>query len=200
MIAASLAGCGGPQISATATQLAAAGPPQPLAAPATAPAALAPGLAVRYFDGYYRHIDELPASHAAMELGRPGPPILSLNHQFGFLPVFDSGRGHGVGMLLTGYLLLENTGTYLFSALSNDGVRIFLGDVQVADDPAVHRDKFSDPVSVSVAEPGWYPLKIQYFQRKGSAALKLYWRPPTATDFVIVPAAAYGHLEAGSIQ
>ena len=50
------------------------------------------------------------------------------------------------------------------------------------------------PVQATVAEPGWYPLDILYFERKGTSTLQLFWLPPGASgDRVLVPAEAFGH-------
>ena len=46
----------------------------------------------------------------------------------------------------------------------------------------------------SIEEAGWYPMLIKYFQKKGTAALSLYWKPPGAAEFSVIPAEAYAHL------
>ena len=35
---------------------------------------------------------------------------------------------------------------------------------------------------------------VEYFQRKGTAAIMLYWQPPGSSDLSIIPAKAYGHI------
>lgn len=154
---------------------------------------LKPGLSVSYFrDIFVRHIDKLIA-HAADEPGQPGPPIGQLNHQFERNPLFDSGSNRGVGMRMEGYLHFDIPGTYALQALSNDGIRILVGRKQILEDPGVHGDQLSPAGEVTVMKPGWYPLTIWYFQRKGTAALKLFWLPPGRDTQQIVPAEALAH-------
>ncbi|MGB3211057.1 MAG: PA14 domain-containing protein [Desulforhopalus sp.] len=155
---------------------------------------LKPGLSVLYLDGSYRFVKLIPKGAEAREKGRPGEPILQLNHQFGEGSVFGSGLNRKIGMQMEGYLHLDTPGTYAFQALSNDGVEIYINGKLIVSDPNVHSDRLSDIGEVSVDTGGWQPFLVRYFQRKGSAALKFYWRPPGSDEFEIVPAQAYGHL------
>lgn len=156
---------------------------------------LQPGLSVLYFDKFFeRHIDKLPVGKEALKRGKAGKPIPYLNHRFGEGNVFDSKNNRGIGMQMTGLLRFDRTGGYGFKVKSNDGFRMFVSDQLVLDDPTVHAERFSMPVTVQVDAAGWYPVMIQYFQRKGTATVELFWQPPGAADFMIVPAEAYAHL------
>ena len=160
------------------------------------PESLAPGLSVLYFDGKYRSVSQIPDGDTAiLEKGRPGKPILMVNHQFGQNEVFDSGRNQGVGVQMKGYIRLEKTGHYEFQALSNDGVEISIDGKRILSDPDVHSDRMSDIGVFTVQKPGWHPLLAKYFQRKGTAALKFFWKTPGMDDFEVIPAQAYGHVE-----
>jgi hypothetical protein len=53
----------------------------------------------------------------------------------------------------------------------------------------------SDIAAVEVKEPGWYPLHILYFQRKGTYALQLFWQKPGGEDKEIVPPEAFARLK-----
>jgi hypothetical protein len=154
---------------------------------------LLPGLAVRYYDGRFRHIDQMPSGSRATQWGRSGNPIAIINHRFGEGNVFDSGTHQKVGVMMSGYIHFESNGSYRFRARSNDGVRIWIGDMVVIDDPDVHPDRLSDSRPLEKRLAGWYPFQLKYFQNKGSATLELYWQPPGAQDFTIVPEAAYRH-------
>lgn len=167
-----------------------------LAAP-SANEKLAPGLNVLYFKGMFRHIEQIPDGDTAiLEKGRPGPPILIINHQFGQDEVFDSGMNRGIGVQMKGYLLFEHKGPYEFQALSNDGVEVFVDGKSIVIDGRVHSDRLSEIGVVSVKKAGWKPIMVKYFQRKGTAALKLYWKTPGSGAFEVIPAKAYGHLPA----
>ncbi len=154
----------------------------------------APGLSVVYIDGFFRHIDQVPTGATAVRRGRRGAPVLRLDHRAGREgQVFASGRSRGVAMLLQGMLHLSRAGAYRWQALANDGIRMTIDQRLIFEDPAVHGDRLT-PVGVFHAPaPGWYPVSIVYFQRKGTSALRLYWQPPGADGFTPVPAAVYGH-------
>jgi len=49
--------------------------------------------------------------------------------------------------------------------------------------------------SSSGLQPGWYSVSITYFQRKGTAALKLYRQLPAASEFTLVPADVYWYSQ-----
>jgi len=155
---------------------------------------LSPGLAVIYLDKFYRKIEQMPEVSRAKAMGKQGRPILQLNHKAGKEGlVFDSGKNRGVGMILTGYLHLSTTGEYRFQALSNDGIECTLDGKRIFEDPDVHKDMLSPVGIAEVSTAGWYPFLIRYFQRKGTSALKLYWQPPGATEFSIIPQEIFTH-------
>jgi hypothetical protein len=155
---------------------------------------LQPGLSVIYFHGFYRNISQMPRGKRAIEKGIPGKPIPVLDHKFGEDIVFDSGRAKGVGMHLDGFILFDKAGDYVFQANTNDGFRLLISGIKIIDDPMYHSDRMSGEVKVKVSEPGWYPLRILYFQRKGTATIQLFWKKPGDKTMVIVPAEAYAHI------
>jgi len=156
-----------------------------------------PGLIPRYFAKFFeRNIGKLPDDANTKLKSWVGEPILQLDHQFGKGEVFGSWTSRGIGIRMRGVLYFPAQGSYSFQALSNDGVRMYLGDRVVVNDPMQHADQLSEESIVYIKEPGWYPLKIEYFQRKGTAALKLYWKTPEQNTMEIVPASAYGHIPA----
>ncbi len=156
---------------------------------------LVPGLRVLYFYGMYRNIRQVPdGDRAILEKGIPGAPILIIDNQFGESEVFESGRNKGVGVQLKGYLHLEKKGFYQFQALSNDGVEVIIDGSSVLIDADVHSDRLSKIETLSVPEPGWHQLMVKYFQRKGTATIKLFWKIPGNDAFEVIPASAYGHL------
>ena len=152
-----------------------------------------PGLTVRYFDKKTRSLKTIP-SESSVQKGRAGKPILYLNHQFGRNEVFDSGVNRLIMMRMKGMLHLPQAGKYVFRALSNDGVDVYIGGQRIISDPRWHSDRCSHRADVEIAEAGWYEFKVEYFQRKGTAALKFYWQPPGTDTLSIVPAEAYGHM------
>lgn len=154
-----------------------------------------PGLAVVYLPGKFRHTREMPSGENQHRLGRPGPPIAAFDHSFGRGEVFASGRAHAIGLEASGYIHLDRRGTYRFKALSNDGIRVWIADRLVVDDGEWHSsgDRFSTPGTLENPQVGWAAMRLRYFQRKGTATLKLLWQPPESDAFSVIPAMAYAH-------
>ena len=158
-----------------------------------------PGLAVVYttIAKKVRHVDSMRPDKQMLKHGEKGKPLLVLDHAFGSGNVFDSGRAWFVGVLINGMIKLDQPGVYGFQAMANDGVQISVGGHLVSEDGEWHSggDRLSPPGEVQVEQAGWYPIKIKYFQRKGTATLRMYWKRPGQNEFSIIPAEAYGHKE-----
>ena len=168
------------------------------APPLLAEGQLTPGLASFYYTEFFeRDVRKLPKSKTSPYPSFPGKPITELNHQFGRDIVFDSKTNQGVGIRMSGYLHFPESGSYEMQALSNDGLIITLADQMIISDPKQHSDRLSNIAIVRITESGSYPILVEYFQRKGTAALKLYWKKPGETAFTPVPARAYGHSREG---
>jgi hypothetical protein len=151
---------------------------------------LQPGLAVSYVADYFRDVAEM----MGME-GTPGPDLVNIdNLPQRNRPVLTSEKSMGVGAFIRGLIKLDQPGTWTFLVNSNDGVQMAIGGQHVFADPGVHSDTMSPPILVEVTEPGWHQLDIDYFQRKGTAALQLFWMRPDGSAEEIVPAEAFAHL------
>jgi hypothetical protein len=156
---------------------------------------LSRGLSVVYYTEFFeRHLDQIPRNGSSSFIKKTGPPVFELNHQFGKEEVFKTGTNRGVAMRMQGYLVVKDTGAFEFQALSNDGVIVRLAGKTVISDPEQHSDRLSNIGHVSIDNAGHYPLVVEYFQRKGTAALKLFWKTPGSDKFVPIPAHAYVHL------
>ena len=171
------------------------GEPQPLM-PQPAAEDLNPGLSVRYYGAFFRWIDELIEWKAENE-GTKGAPIPKLNYHVGGGPVLTSDLADGVGAEITGLIHLERTGTYTFLVRSNDGFRLEIGGVQILEDPNVHRDRYSEIAKLTIQRPGWYPISVLYFERKGTSTVEFYWKRPGEEAGVLyfVPSEAFAHLK-----
>jgi hypothetical protein len=155
------------------------------------------GLSVWYFPDFnFEHVGEMPKSDPPYGWGFAGKkPILIIDRIFEPQEkVFDSGQHRGVALQMDGMLKFPTPGEYGIMALSNDGLRVYIGGKRVINDPDWHGDRFSRKNKLKFTESGWYPFKLKYFQRRGTAALKLFWKKPGDEDFSIIPAEAYGHL------
>lgn len=154
--------------------------------------ALADGLAVTYYFEIFNSIDKLIEGMRNLK-PHPGEPLPTLNYKVGEGPVLTSKARNFVGAHITGLIRFEKTGTYEFEVTSNDGVRLSLGGEMIFEDPEVHADWTSEPIPVSIAEPGWYALDVLYFEKKSTSTLIVRWKPPGASEFEVVPAAALKH-------
>jgi PA14 domain len=156
-----------------------------------------PGLTVRYYSPKLRYIDEF-VRFVRIRPGTPGENIPALNY---------ADKGHGanvlgtnqaemVGAVIDGLIKFEEPGTYQFAMVANDLVRLQIGEALVIEkDWDGMPTQMGDSVNVAIAQPGWYRLHVMYFQRKGTAALELYWkRPGQMGNLQLVPAEAFAHI------
>lgn len=167
-------------------------PPKPVS-PQPAATQLRPGLLPLYFTGELEHVNNMPRTPAEMARGRAGQPVLQLDLQSSSGAMWDSQRNELHYIHMTGLIQLE-AGIYRFAALSNDGLRITIDQTRVVDDPFIHSTQMSPVTELKVPESGWYPITVQYFQKRGTAALRFQWQPPGAGGLMTVPAAALAHL------
>ena len=159
----------------------------------TADAELKPGLAVCYMYEFVRHIDQFAEweKHRKCE---PGAPLAILDSRVGIKKVLTSTSDNGVMAKITGFVHLDKPGSYGFTFESNDGVRLEIDGKLIVEDPDVHADRYSDIGVMEVVNPGWYPLAIQYFERKNTSTLRLFWGPPGVEGTMpLVPAEALAH-------
>ena len=171
--------------------------------PQPAPDAVGPGLEVEYL---YEKFYDLNGIYDAGADPVPGEPIAMLNTVTETDPatgkdkvvnVLTSDQTTLVGAVIRGVIHFAESGDYILRITSNDGVRVWIGGVMIWDDPEVHFDRMSPPLQLAVGEPGWYEIKIDYFQKKGSWALQMLWTPPGGGEPVPVPPEAFGHVTGG---
>lgn len=165
--------------------------PQP-AAPQPAPTALQDGLATLYYGATFDHVDDL-MDWTEYRDGIPGSPVAGLEHRAGTDDVMTSGASDLVGAKITGYLQLPEAGSYRLQVTANDGVRIFLGDALVHDDPKVGPDRTTESAPFQITTPGWYPLTVWYFEKRGSSTLAVLWQTPQSGGFQSIPAENLKH-------
>jgi hypothetical protein len=162
--------------------------------PAPDPAAVKPGLAVTYYFNFFRRIRELE-DWMKFDKGRVGEPIPQLDYDVGPGNVLTTTADNGVGAQIEGMINFPTTGAYEIQMQSNDGVRLTIGGQQILEDPDVHSDRMSDLITLNIEQAGWYPLKLLYFERKGTSTLQLFWTTPDDKDNVaFVPAESLGHI------
>jgi hypothetical protein len=155
------------------------------------PTQVTPGLAVEYTYVKVNWIEQLKGRKF-----EPGPPLANLNYRWGGGNVLTSKVREEVGANITGFIRFEKPGVYGFEVTSNDGIWVELAGKMLHQDDGVHPDSTSDLLKVKIDQPGWYPLKITYFQKKGTASLVLAWVVPgEKSKPAPVPPAAFAHVK-----
>jgi hypothetical protein len=150
-----------------------------------------------FLDFEFNHVAEMPKGEPPFSWSFAGRPILIIDRDFAPQEnVFDSGVHRHMALQMDGMIKFPELGEYWIEAYANDGVRVYIDNQRVVNDPYWHGggDKFSPKNKITISTPGWYRFKLQFFQREGTAALRLLWKKPGDADFSVIPAEAYGHL------
>jgi hypothetical protein len=179
-------------VVAAAAAALAADAPQPLS-PQPAATTLQDGLTAKIYFSRFEHIDDLQRFIDAAPRPNETRTLPNLDYAWGAGNVLGTTSSDLVGARIDGLILLDERGTYRLMVTSNDGVRLTVGGVALFEDPDIHSDRDSPPIPIEVTTPGWYPIDILYFEKKGTATLKLAWSPPDRAAFVPVPPAAFKH-------
>jgi outer membrane protein OmpA-like peptidoglycan-associated protein len=81
----------------------------------------------------------------------------------------------------TGTLLAPVSGTYIFSANVDDGIRVWVGNRKIIDAWSLHdSDRFRGSVTLEAGK--YYELKIDYFNDMLGGVIELLWHRPDETD------------------
>jgi hypothetical protein len=86
----------------------------------------------------------------------------------------------------TGKLRAPRTGDYVFSTLSNDGVRLTINETSVINNWTQH-SATEDKGTISLQAGKLYDFKLEYYQAGGNAVMKLAWQPPRSARIGIPP-------------
>lgn len=183
-VVAVLVGCASVEVTEPSAKITKASPQ---------PNNLVSGLAVRYYGGQYTNIRGL-VEMMDYQKGVQGTPIPKLNYKVGNGTVLTTTTTDLIGADITGYINMSKKGRYTFLVQSNDGVRLNIGGKQIFEDPDIHGDRFSPELHVNITDPGWYSIRVLYFERANSSTLELYWQEPEG-DVVFVPTEAFGHIK-----
>jgi PA14 domain len=163
------------------------------ATPQPAAAALQPGLSVRYWPYDMNNVNEVERL-ARSGGGTKGAPLPGLDYKSSGGPVLSSTNTQEIGAEITGFIRFPQSGRYLVAANSNDGVRVFVGGAQIAENPGIHDMQPTPPGEITVEGGVWYPLRVLYFQRHGTWGLQLLWAQAGGT-LAVVPASALARTE-----
>ena len=79
----------------------------------------------------------------------------------------------------SGLLLVPETGTYMFSTLNSDGVRLYINGVLVIDDYTTQATNWTDGTKVNLTAGQMVDIQMEYYENTGSAVAKLKWTGPS---------------------
>ena len=110
---------------------------------------------------------------------------------------FDWGTGAPAGVVgadtfsarWSGQLLVPETGSYTFSTLNSDGVRLFINGVPLIDDYVDQSTGWQDCAPISLTAGQKVELQMEYYENTGSAVAKLKWTGPSLAGLNGLPIA-----------
>ncbi|HVR87435.1 MAG TPA: protein kinase, partial [Planctomycetota bacterium] len=98
---------------------------------------------------------------------------LTVDFRWGEKSPWLGGPTESYSVRWSGYLQIPKTGKYIFTASADDGVRIFIDDVQLL---ASWNSKSDTPRTMDMAlEEGYHRIVIEYFQLAYTASMVLSW-------------------------
>jgi predicted alpha/beta superfamily hydrolase len=89
------------------------------------------------------------------------------------------------GCVFEGYLKIDTEGYYLFALCSSDGSKLFINGHEIINNDGLHGSDYYTSYVVPL-QPGFYPVRIGYFQSAGNRHLDLLCLPPHANETVHV--------------
>ncbi|MBN1351044.1 family 20 glycosylhydrolase [candidate division KSB1 bacterium] len=77
------------------------------------------------------------------------------------------------GLIFEGYIYIDETDIYRFTAASNDGSRLYIGSKLLIDNDGLHGQW--DVTAQIVLGAGFHPIRVEYFQGGANKHLKIYY-------------------------
>jgi hypothetical protein len=90
----------------------------------------------------------------------------------------------------TGTLTVPTTGTYYFQTTSDDGVRLWVNNVQAINFWTDHAAMISTSAGMNLVAGQKLPIRLEYYQHSGYAVMQLRWFTPGNATYVAIPASA----------
>jgi hypothetical protein len=120
-----------------------------------------------------------------------GNPALTRNEVVNF-DWGTAGPGTGIAkdnfsVRWTGEFKTSTAGAYRFRTITDDGVRLWVNGVQVINNWTDHSATTNTSNAITLAANTRYTIKMEYYEKGGSAVAKLQWRLPNTTPYVSIP-------------
>lgn len=136
---------------------------------------------------YYTNTEKLSGTPAVYTLGLAGVTGGAVDKNWG------TGAPHSLvtsdhwSLRLTGLITFPAAGSYTLRTTSDDGVRVWLDDVNVIDRWVSQAATDATSAAFSVAAGETRRIRIEYFDQTSVASLQLKWATPGKSTYVIVP-------------
>jgi hypothetical protein len=111
------------------------------------------------------------------------------NVQNGQPAAWPGGPSEHFSMRWTGWLRVQEPGKYFFKAISDDGVRLFIDDVQIFEDWEPHAPR--PAAAMADLTKGQHKIRLDYYNGGLGGAITLSWQPPSASAPVVIPSDAF---------
>lgn len=138
--------------------------PEPTPEPTPTPTAGTNGLRYKYYEGRWGQLPNF-SSLSVIKSGTLSNFSLSparTDRYFGFV--------------YTGYIKVDQSGSYTFYTTSDDGSKLYINDKQIVDNDRVHApQERSGSVSLSV---GYHKIEVRYFENAYGEELKVSYQGP----------------------
>lgn len=86
-------------------------------------------------------------------------------------------RQTNFGVVIDGQLEIKEEGYYIFALSSDDGSRVYLNNELIMDDDGLH-DSNDNKSYIVPLKKGFYPIRVEYFQKDGGASLRMMYLTP----------------------
>jgi len=90
------------------------------------------------------------------------------------------------GCIFEGYVEITENGYYLFATVTKNGSRLYLGNKQIIDQDGIHSSETAGSFVIPL-EKGFYPVRLEYFQKDANPDLQFVYMKPGATNPVPIP-------------
>ncbi|WP_424832568.1 PA14 domain-containing protein [Ruegeria sp.] len=122
-----------------------------------------------------RKIQTVAKAKQMMSKAQPGQPLRGLDYRDTDEgdPVLTFNEAFNVAAEVTGYIRFDAPGIYELETWSNDGIDAWVGGQQIGYFNGRQGCEANQRTEVEVPQAGWYPLKINYFQKYGTSCLMM---------------------------
>jgi predicted alpha/beta superfamily hydrolase len=90
------------------------------------------------------------------------------------------------GCVMKGFVEIKEEGYFVFVLDSDDGAKLYFDEKLIADTDGLHAMGDAKTYMLPL-EPGFYPIKVEYFQRGGEAGLDLLYVKPDIRQPIPIP-------------